>query len=261
MIITACLIFMRFSSQSFAQYCELERQTLDVLNAQLNALDTQLSWSKKNRNATGVNGIGTLAIAYVSLRLDNGPISRPILAAILAATAINGFNFYVAAKDVLFYKEAIEVVKKEIADKTHEIDQGLCLSSEIRKTSNQDVQELYIGLMAINKTLFKDIADLEKQLGDWNYGTKLGAQVHVGAAILLVAGLGLMSTGAAVPSAIGYIAAFGSAEVNFLSQFVHMPAFIMSAKEARKLLSQIRVEHEKLKTQEQLLRAILTSSN
>ena len=74
MIITACLIFMRFSSQSFAQYCELERQTLDVLNAQLNALDTQLSWSKKNRNATGVNGIGTLAIAYVSLRLDNGPI-------------------------------------------------------------------------------------------------------------------------------------------------------------------------------------------
>lgn len=247
------------SSMSYANTCETETKLVNSMTTQLDAIDSQLSWAKTNRNSTAVNGIGTLLFLYANLKGSSGANSSMLrlhLGAGAGITALSGYNVYLAHKDVAFYQELSETLRKSIQDKEAEIRLGLCVSEQVKKSKNEKAKELYTAMVKTNQLLQQDVAQLDAQLG--NLGEKSATVVSVGASIMIIGGYGLMNVSRGAGGILGGVAITMIGGIaNMATQAANMPSLVMSAKEARALISVVKVEQEKLKSQEALLREIL----
>lgn len=262
-IVTLCtVVSFAFASTVHADTCENEKQLIQSMKTHLEAINSELLLAKTNRNATVVSGIGSLIAIFSNLKyayafsLDqNGQLAHIAAAGTFAALA--SYNVYLTHKDVKFYQEMSVSVQQSIEEREFELKSGLCLTDKVVNSRNAHIKELYKALVKTNLTLQKDIQNLNKELG--NLGTKASTVANVGASILLVAGATIhilsrnpaemvgVSAGAA---AFGVIIAMGS-------QVENLPSLIMSAREARVLLSEAKASLEEFKKQESVLREIL----
>ena len=257
-ILTATALIVGATSIARAEYCGLEKSTIESLKNQLNVVESQLADAKVNRNASTVNAIGTLitfaTFTKGSFGLDAGTF-KLVAGTAAGMTALNGYNIYLRQQDVTFYQDVSDSVRKLLADKESQIKQGTCISESVQKSSNNKAAEILSNLKAINSKLRSDVTELEKELSN---STSLSKTVNVGVSIFLVAGTGLIQIKNQAPATIGMGLNIIGMALNTGSQAFQLPSLIMKAKEAKAILAKIKEEQDRLYAQELLLREIVS---
>jgi hypothetical protein len=257
--LTATALIIGVASIAKAEYCDLEKSTINSLKGQLNVIESQLNDAKVNRNASAVNAIGSLitiaTLTKGSFGLDSGSF-KLIAGTATAMTALNGYNIYLRQQDVSFYQDLSESVKKMLAEKDAQIQNGTCVSEIVKKSSNEKAKDILKNLIVINSKLQSDVQNLEKEIGS---NSNLSKVVNVGASIILVAGTGLLQIQSQGPAMIGMGLSIIGTALNTGSQAIALPSLIMTAKEAKAILAQIKSEQNKLAAQELLMREVLSN--